>query len=113
MADIASGTASSNPMSLAAAGGLVYVAANDQVHGSELWQSDGTAAGTHLVQDIQPGAASSSPNALAVAGNQLYFGADDGLHGDELWVYPLAAGAGCQPTARALCLAGSRYTGAF
>ncbi len=110
VADIAPGTASSNPMSLAAAGGLVYFAANDLVHGTELWQSDGTAAGTHLVQDIQPGPASSSPNALAVAGNQLYFGADDGLHGDELWVYPFAAGAGCQPTARALCLAGSRFS---
>jgi ELWxxDGT repeat protein len=110
VADIAPGTASSNPTSLAAAGGLVYFAANDLVHGSELWQSDGTAAGTRLVQDIQPGGASSSPNALAVAGNQLYFGADDGLHGDELWVYPLAAGAGCQPTAQALCLAGSRFS---
>ena len=45
-------TGGSRPTDLTAAGGKVYFAAYDGVHGNELWVSDGTAAGTHLVKDI-------------------------------------------------------------
>jgi ELWxxDGT repeat protein/VCBS repeat-containing protein len=66
--------------------GLLYFGANDGVHGVELWQSDGTTAGTSLVQDINPGPADGLfPNFLAVAGGKLYFGANDGVHGIEPW----------------------------
>ena len=68
---------------------LVFVA-DDGVHGFELWESDGTAAGTRLAQDIAPGPASSPPAQLTVAGDRLYFAADDGLHGTELWALPRA-----------------------
>ncbi|KAB2964486.1 MAG: hypothetical protein F9K18_07495 [Thermoanaerobaculia bacterium] len=72
-------------VSLEAVGPLVYFAGNDGAHGSELWVTDGTAAGTHLVADIRSGPGSSEPDALHFAFGQLFFTADDGLHGRELW----------------------------
>jgi ELWxxDGT repeat protein len=54
--------------------------------GTELWSSDGTAAGTTLLKDINPGAASSSPTGLVVAGDALFFVAAEPIHGRELWV---------------------------
>jgi len=64
---------------------LYFFAANDGVHGTELWQSDGTAVGTVMVMDIIPGPVGSEPRGFAVLGNTLYFTADDGVHGREIW----------------------------
>ena len=66
------------------ANGVLYFSSNDGTHGNELWQSDGTAAGTYLVDDINPGAASSNPTPLAVLSGQLVLLANDGTHGSEL-----------------------------
>lgn len=66
-------------------GGAVYFQVSDGIHGTELWRSDGTAAGTRLVRDICPGACSSWILRMTVHGSTLYFGADDGAHGRELW----------------------------
>jgi ELWxxDGT repeat protein len=65
--------------------GAVYFTADDGVHGSELWRTDGSAAGTELVADLCPGVCSSFPHHLTVVGSTLFFRADDGLHGGELW----------------------------
>jgi len=64
--------------------GVVYYAANDGNAGTELWSTDGTAAGTHMVADIAPGADSSYPCNLTVFNNHLYFFAN-GPAGGELW----------------------------
>lgn len=53
--------------------------------GSELWKSDGTAAGTVIVKDINPGAGHAVPESLSVMGNYVYFNANDGTVGTELW----------------------------
>src|SRR5262249_49559939 len=53
-------TTSSDPQ-LTNVNGTLFFVANDGVHGSELWKSDGTEAGTVLVKDINPDSASSSP----------------------------------------------------
>jgi len=66
-------------------GDRLFFAANDGVHGRELWTSDGTAAGTSMLLDIFPGPLSSLPSGLTVAGGRLWFSADDGVHGVELW----------------------------
>ena len=58
---------------LAAVGDRIYFAANDGVHGLELWVTDGTALGTTLVVDIQPGWESSFPALLTAASGQLFF----------------------------------------
>ena len=60
--------------------------ANDLVHGRELWQSNGTAAGTALVADINPGSAGSYPSSLTNINGTLFFSANDGVHGAEPWI---------------------------
>lgn len=68
-------------------GNTLYFALKDDTHGFELWQSDGTVAGSQLVQDINPSPyTDSSPQELTVMGNHLFFKADDGTHGRELWL---------------------------
>jgi large repetitive protein len=70
----------------APAGGQLFFAADDCTHGTELWASDGTAAGTHLVEDIGTGSDGSSPNGFTALGASVYFNATDGASGHELWV---------------------------
>lgn len=62
-----------------------YFVANDLRNGQELWTSDGTVAGTHIVKDLSPGHSDTDFTALAAVGTTLYFVADDGVHGLELW----------------------------
>jgi ELWxxDGT repeat protein len=68
------------------AGERVFFTAKTAATGRELWTSDGTPAGTHLVKDILPGADSSNVNNMTAAGEKLFFTANDGSHGNELWV---------------------------
>jgi ELWxxDGT repeat protein len=83
--DIAVG-GGSNPRELTNAAGLVFFTADDDVHGRELWITDGTAAGTRLIRDIRPGPGGSRPRKLTPVGGRLYFVATDGTRGRELWV---------------------------
>ena len=80
-------TAASNPADLVAYNGSVYFAADDGIHGKQLWKSDGTAAGTVMVTDINPGPAGSIPfhPDLAVFQGALYFAAADGTSSGALW----------------------------
>ena len=66
--------------------GKMYFTADDGINGKELWESDGTVAGTILKQDINP-TGESNPRDFIVSNNLLYFSADDGINGDELWKF--------------------------
>src|SRR5262249_2297312 len=70
--------------------GLVYFVGDDGIHGRELWQSDGSNAGTVMVQDIYPGGDfngnpnSSDPSSPVAFNNNLYSAAEAGIQGGEL-----------------------------
>jgi len=89
--DINPGTADSGAGPLADVNGVLFLVANDGVHGKELWKSDGTESGTVLVRDIVSGTSDSlhfypvySPYAAEFQG-RFFFPATDGVHGLELW----------------------------
>lgn len=85
LADINPGSASSAPSNFININGILYFTADDGIHGTELWMSDGTLAGTVMVADINSGSGSSSPYSLTNVDGTLYFIANDGTHGYELW----------------------------
>jgi ELWxxDGT repeat protein len=65
--------------------GTLFFVGWDYWHGSELWKSDGTTAGTVMVADINPGRGGSNPGNLTNVNGTLFFTANDGTHGVELW----------------------------
>ena len=83
--NVNAGTLGSSPGQIVEVGATVFFSASDNVHGRELWKTDGTAAGTALVKDINPGGGSSYPEYLTDFNGTLFFTANDGVHGTELW----------------------------
>ncbi len=69
---------------IAAAKDFFCFESNDGVHGTEIWRSDGTTAGTRLLKDIRPGSAGYSTDNYTPAGNILYF-VVLGANGREIW----------------------------
>ena len=68
--------------------GQLFFGDNDPTIGDEPWVSDGTVAGTHLIEDIYPQTtdSGSNPDEFVQFGGRLVFAADDGISGRELWV---------------------------
>jgi len=75
----------SDPSYLTKVGSTLFFAANDGIHGRELWKSDGTAVGTKMVKDVRAGSRGSFPADLINVNGTLFFTANDGAHGRELW----------------------------
>ena len=63
-----------------------FFAAKDDEHGEELWVTDGTKEGTHMVKDIIPGTASSDPSYLGRLNDKVLFSAYTDEAGYETWV---------------------------
>jgi ELWxxDGT repeat protein len=68
------------PDTLTNVNGTVYFVADDDVHGLELWKTDGTPGGTTLVTDLNAGINGSNPGNLTAVGNLLFFTATDGTN---------------------------------
>jgi ELWxxDGT repeat protein len=95
----------SRPDDFIGVGPTLFFTAETQALGRELWQTDGTAAGTVLVRDINPGGGWSVPGdgnrVMKVVNGTLFFAANDGTHGTELWMEttPLTAPLALKATA--------------
>lgn len=111
--DIAPGRDSSLPQDLVDASGVLYLKADDDVHGFELWRSDGTNQGTSMVTDLYENAADGEPEYLTFANvgsdndyqansPYLFFAGyqrkDQISTGNELWKLSLAQGDGLADT---------------
>ncbi len=70
-------------------GRVALFAADDGVHGVELWRTDGTAAGTRRLSDIDPGLANGSSTVIGRCGATVYLAARTLDLGEELWAMPL------------------------
>ena len=77
---------SSAPQNLTNVNGTLFFTADDNIHGYEIWKSDGTEAGTVMVKDIVSGSSGSNPYQLTDVNGTLFFTANDGVHGFELWM---------------------------
>ncbi|MFM6984979.1 MAG: hypothetical protein ACKOXF_12650, partial [Chitinophagaceae bacterium] len=79
----------SSKISLNYHNGTLYIFAADKLHGTELWISDGTEAGTRLLKDISPGQRGSiisNRTKMIPLKNKLYFGASgSNEEGNELY----------------------------
>ncbi|RYY95231.1 MAG: hypothetical protein EOO11_16260, partial [Chitinophagaceae bacterium] len=104
-------------VNLSISGNTIYFAGSDATNGSELWKSDGTAAGTVLVKDINPGTADSNPSGFCQVGNTVCFFATDGPNAYQLWKTDGTAGGTAiltriNPTAQSIAeFAAGRYRG--
>lgn len=66
-------------------GNTLYFVAQDSVYGTEVWKSDGTAAGTMVVRDLRAGGFSSNPQGLTAVGNTVFFSAIPSGSQRQLW----------------------------
>jgi ELWxxDGT repeat protein len=82
--------------SMAFLNGEVYFSGWSAQTGWEPWVSDGTVAGTRLLQDVYPGPQGSLPMELTAAAGRIFFTAETANIGRELW----AAGKGILPRRR-------------
>jgi ELWxxDGT repeat protein len=57
----------------------LYFNANDSIHGTELWETDGSAAGTKMVADFAGGTASSAITDIATSNGRMYLFASDSV----------------------------------
>ena len=69
-------TVTSAPVAI---GGELFFAASDATHGNQLWESNGTAAGTVRLTDGNDVNGGINPTDLTAVGNTLYFAANDWL----------------------------------
>lgn len=67
-------------------GYYAFFSAIDADHGEELWVTNGTAEGTHMVKDINPGLATSDIQWITRFNDKVIFTATDGENGYEPWI---------------------------
>jgi ELWxxDGT repeat protein len=73
------------PADLTVVGGEVYFSATDFSHGYQIWETDGTAAGTQMVSDLDPTSNGIFPSDLTAVGSELYFIGVDPTDGTQLF----------------------------
>ncbi|WNG53835.1 HYR domain-containing protein [Archangium gephyra] len=76
---------SSHPSEFVQVGTTRFFVASDPLHGSGLWKTDGTSAGTVLVKDTAPGRVNGFISEPTAAHGVLYFVARDLFNRGRLW----------------------------
>jgi ELWxxDGT repeat protein len=71
-------------MNFSVSGNVMFFNGYDATNGNELWVTDGTTVGTHIVKDINAGVGSSSPLAFCKIGLDIFFTAIESS-GRKLW----------------------------
>src|SRR5205823_6133302 len=64
--------------------GELFFQGYDPAHGTQLWATDGTAAGTTMLTNVNVANGRLKPSNLTAVGNTLYFTGGDS-HGVQLW----------------------------
>jgi ELWxxDGT repeat protein len=86
--DIYPGATGSGPSNFTLYKGKLYFSASSSVNGTsigtELWESDGTEAGTKLVSDNIPGSSSTSPGGLFTFNDKIYFSGTNIVNGTNV-----------------------------
>lgn len=85
LADINSGSASSDPDNFYVFNDRLIFTATTAANGTEVWITDGTTAGTKLLWDIQKGNGSSYPTEYAAYKGYLYISASDSIREKSLY----------------------------
>lgn len=67
--------------------GRLYFAANDGLHGEELFAYDPATGNTALIADINPGIKKTTPASFLTSADKLYFSAAFAAYGRELYSY--------------------------
>ncbi|NJK98016.1 MAG: hypothetical protein HC905_26690 [Bacteroidales bacterium] len=102
--DINTGLVSSNPKHFYIQNNMLLFIATDELHGTEIWCTDGTEAGTFIAGEVNPGALSSlkDPEVFEFASefdsqilffgkdNDLLFPATDPSNGQQIWKLSLS-----------------------
>jgi len=70
---------------MASYNGKIYFVGTNKTNNYELWVSDGTESGTHIVKDIVQGAIGSYPKSFVIYKDLLYFGITNQSNEKELW----------------------------
>ena len=78
-------TGETSPKGFITYNNIVYYAHNDNARGTELWRTDGTAAGTYMLKEICAGYQGSNPSGFIIFKNTLFFTAFTKNEGTELW----------------------------
>ena len=63
----------------------LFFPVDDGLDRGELWQTDGTPAGTALVKDINNLTGDSGARFMTAVNGRLWFAATDGISGQEVW----------------------------
>jgi ELWxxDGT repeat protein len=73
-----------DPVFLYNSNGKLFFNATDNIHGRELWKSDGTEEGTFMVKDLWAGQGGGAANNMITFNGLLYFSSFD-QYGHSLW----------------------------